>query len=79
MRNQAIVKHVSGEARFTFSFLYNHLKSGAVSAGQDGKPGRQFNMNRGLDEPFDQFTARVQVEYLDSNLTLSSIFSGKNI
>jgi len=60
MRNQALVKHVPGDARFTFSFLYNHLKSGAVSAGQDGKPGRQFNMNRGLDEPFDQFTARVQ-------------------
>ena len=62
MRNQAIVKHVPGEERFTFSFLYSHQTSGAAATGQD--PGRQFNMNRGLDEPFDQFTARVQVIHL---------------
>lgn len=62
MRHQAIVKHVPGEDRFTFSFIYTpHQTTGAgPGTGAGSKAGRQFNMNRGLDEAVDQFTLRVQ-------------------
>eukprot|EP00088_Acartia_fossae_P009765 TRINITY_DN14796_c0_g1_i1.p1 TRINITY_DN14796_c0_g1~~TRINITY_DN14796_c0_g1_i1.p1 ORF type:complete len:562 (-),score=113.78 TRINITY_DN14796_c0_g1_i1:360-2045(-) len=51
MKNRAIVKQEEGSDRFTFSFVFS---------GNPESPGRQFNMNRALDEAADQFIGRIQ-------------------
>jgi len=51
MRDKAVVKHVEGEERFTFSFIFK-VKSNS--------PGRQFNLSRSLVEDSSVFVNRIQ-------------------